>query len=196
MTGTTFRILILEHNPNDAEMIEAQLRKVALTTSTKRVGTKEMFLRAIEEFDPDIIVADYAVPRFDILAALKQASVDLPGLPWVIVSSAGSEDAAVSCLTAGASDYLSKKNLTRLAAAVKSLLEKKAAAAARAPESQKQPEPAAPANAPAVPAPEAQAAAPAAPAPESDAGLAPLFSALMAATPDLIAFVDIDGKRL
>ncbi len=196
MTGKTFHILILEHNPNDAEMIEAQLHKVALTTSTKRVGTKEMFLRAIEEFDPDIIVADYAVPRFDILAALKQASVDLPGLPWVIVSSAGSEEAAVSCLKAGASDYLSKKNLTRLAPTVKSLLEKRAAAEARGSESQKQPETAAPDDAPAAPAPAVQATALPAPAPESDAGLASLFSALVAATPDLIAFVDIDGKRL
>jgi PAS domain S-box-containing protein len=193
VAGKTFRILILEHNPNDAEMIEAQLRKVGLGTSTKRVGTKEMFLRAIEEFDPDIIVADYSVPRFDILAALKQASVDLPGLPWVIVSSAGSEDAAVSCLKAGASDYLSKRNLSRLAPAVKSLLEKREAAEARSAESQKQPEAAPPAAPPAAAHAEPP---PAAPATDSDAALASLFSALIAATPDLIAFVDLDGKRV
>jgi len=193
VTGKTFRILILEHNPNDAEMIEAQLRKVGLTTSTKRVGTKELFLRAIEDFDPDIIVADYAIPRFDILAALKQATVDLPGIPWVIVSAAGSEDAAVSCLKAGASDYLSKRNLSRLAQAVKALLDKKAAAEARGAASQKQQEPLPPGTeAPAVPA--------AAPAPAQaaggDSGHASLWRALMEVTPDLIAFLDLDGKRL
>ncbi|MBP1678900.1 MAG: histidine kinase [Bacteroidetes bacterium] len=194
MTGKTYHILILEHNPTDAEMIEAQLRKVGLPASTKRVGTKELFLRAIEEFDPDIIVADYAVPRFDILAALKQASVDLPGLPWVIVSAAGSEDAAVSCLKAGASDYLSKKNLSRLAPAVKTLLEKRTASEARGAESQKQPEAPPPVAAAAGPAP-AAAGVPAS-VPGSDPVLSSLFSALITATPDLIAFVDVDGKRL
>jgi PAS domain S-box-containing protein len=184
--------LILEHNPNDAEMLEAQLHKVALTTTTKRVGTKEIFLRAVEDFDPDIIVADFAVPRFDILAALKQSSVDLPGVPWVVVSSAGSEEAAVSCLKAGASDYISKRNLARLAPTVKSLLEKKALAEDQASQSQRHAA-AAPAPAP-VSAPEASNAPPS--ASTEGEGQEGLFSTLMEATPDLIAFVDVDGKRL
>lgn len=193
MAGKTYHILILEHSPNDAEMIEAQLHKVGLSATTKRVGTKEMFLRAIEDFDPDLIVADYAVPRFDILAALKQASVDLPGLPWVIVSSAGSEEAAVSCLKAGASDYLNKKNLTRLAPTVKALLEKKEPAGAGGSGSQKQPEAAVP-----PPAQDAPSAAPGARAivHTADSELSSLFDLLMAATPDLIALVNIDGKRI
>jgi PAS domain S-box-containing protein len=195
MAGKTFRILILEHNPNDAEMIEAQLRKVGLTTSTKRVGTREHFLKAIEEFDPDIIVADYAVPRFDILAALKQASVDLAGIPWVIVSSAGSEDAAVSCLKAGAADYLSKKNLSRLGASVRSLLEKRDMASPARTEPEGRPA----GEAVAGPGPVAPAAAPAetgAHAAGADPAVQSLFIALLTATPDLIAFVDLDGKRI
>jgi PAS domain S-box-containing protein len=193
VAGKTFRRLILEHNPADAEMIEAQLRKVELTVSTKRVGSRELFLRAIEEYDPDIIVADFAVPRFDILAALKQAAVDLPGVPWVIVSAAGSEEAAVSCLKAGASDYLAKRNLSRLGASVRMLLEKREAGVVAASASQRQP----PGPVPAAPeppgtAPPADGAGTAPPAPE----LPLMVNALVAATPDLIAFIDLDGKRI
>ncbi len=50
--STEARIIILEHIPTDAELFELQLRKGNLPCSTKRVSTKEQFLRLIQEFAP------------------------------------------------------------------------------------------------------------------------------------------------
>jgi len=176
------KILILEHAHSDAEMIEAQLHRVMLPVQTKRVSTKEMFLKAIPEFSPDIIIADYGVPKFDILAALRQAQVDMPGMPWIVLSSAGTEDVAVACMKAGATDYINKKNLSRLGPLVKNLVEKRATA------------PEAPAAPPAPPPAEVPAAPPP-PQPAADP-LQRLFQLTVEHTSDLIAFVDLSGRRI
>jgi two-component system cell cycle sensor histidine kinase/response regulator CckA len=172
------RILILEPDPTDAEVIVMQIRKSGLPVTSRRVGTKDMFDRIMAEFRPAIVIADSSVPRCDVLALVRQHRLENPDVQWLIVSGAGSEEVAAESLKAGAVDYVSKKNIGRLAAAVKSMLE----------------------NPPAVPAPPETESPPVQepppPPPEAVPEGEDLFRRTVESTTDLIAVLDLEGRRI
>src|SRR6185295_19774665 len=96
---------------------------------TRRVESREDFARAVKEFAPDLILSDYAVPRFDGMAALALARELAPTVPFIIVTGSVNEETAVRCMHAGASDYLIKNNLARLGPAVRAALDREKARA-------------------------------------------------------------------
>lgn len=112
------RLLMLEDVATHAELIERELRKAQIEFSTKRVATREDFLRALEDFDPDLILADYALPSFDGIAALGIAREKHPEVPFIFVSGAIGEERAIETLKQGATDYVLKQRLSRLVPAV------------------------------------------------------------------------------
>lgn len=112
------RILILEDNPHDAELIRHELRKAGLFFVSERVDTEEGFQKAIADLVPDIILADYSLPQFDGFSALKIAQKRCPDVPFVFVTGTMGEEIAVDALKAGATDYVLKERLSRLVPAV------------------------------------------------------------------------------
>lgn len=118
-------ILILEDVVEDAELIERELRKAGLLFSFKHVGTKETFLKEIEEFKPDIILVDYKLPQIDGLTALRLVKEYSPSIPVIIVTGTLSDEEAVECMKAGAVDYVLKDRLSRLGPAVANVIELK-----------------------------------------------------------------------
>jgi len=118
------KILMLEDFNVDADLIKRQLKKDHLEFISEQVDTKEEFEKAIKEFRPHIILSDHSLPQFNSIAALKIAKEELPHVPFILVTGSVSEEFAVSCIKAGASDYILKSNLARLASAIKSSLEK------------------------------------------------------------------------
>jgi len=121
------RILILEDNPADAELMVHELRNDKLEFSSRCVDTKEAFLRELEDFSPDLILADYALPGFDAMRALRLVNENAPNTPLIIVTGSISEEVAVECMKAGATDYVLKDHLIRLTPAVRAGLDKKQA---------------------------------------------------------------------
>ncbi len=119
------RILILEDVPADAELMGRELRKSGLMFSSRRVETREAFLRELSDFAPHLILADYTLPQFDGVSALKIAQEVSPLTPVIIVTASLNEEIAVDCMKTGATDYVLKESLARLGSAVKSALEKK-----------------------------------------------------------------------
>lgn len=117
------RVLLLEDTPTDAELIERELRKAGLAFTALRVETRDAFLRALEEFRPDIILSDYKLPDFDGMAALEIVKRDHPGVPVIMVTGAFSDVDAVELLVAGAKDYILKDRLARLGPAVQRALQ-------------------------------------------------------------------------
>jgi DNA-binding NtrC family response regulator len=117
------RILMLEDVPADAELTERELRKERLAFLSKRVETREDFLKEIKDFAPDLILADYSLPAFDGLSALAIAQKQNPELPFILVSGAIGEELAVEILKNGATDYVIKNQLARLVPAVKRALQ-------------------------------------------------------------------------
>lgn len=115
-------ILMLEDTPSDAELAERELRKAGIDFTTLRVETRDAFVRAINEFHPDIILSDYHLPDFNGMLALEIVRCDHPDIPVVMVTGALSDVEAVELIHAGARDYVLKDRLARLAPAVQRAL--------------------------------------------------------------------------
>jgi PAS domain S-box-containing protein len=122
--GNKLRILILEDVPEDASLMEHELKKAGFTFTTNRVETRETFVKGIQEFKPDLILADYTLPSFDGLSALAIAREQCPEVPFLFVTGSLNEETAVECMKSGAIDYVLKDHLVRISPAVKGALEK------------------------------------------------------------------------
>lgn len=125
------RVLMLEDTPTDAELAEHELRKAGIVFVSKRVDTRETFLRALDDFHPDIILSDFRLPDFDGKEALGIVRRDHPEIPVIMVTGAFSDIDAVELLTAGAKDYILKDRLARLAPAIQRALAAEQVASAR-----------------------------------------------------------------
>jgi PAS domain S-box-containing protein len=112
------RVLIVEDFAADAELMARALRNAGLACVTRRVATREEFLRELTDFDPGLILADYSLPQFGALDALHLARKLGPPVPFIVVSGTIDDETAVGCLQAGAADYVLKDNLARLPAAI------------------------------------------------------------------------------
>jgi PAS domain S-box-containing protein len=119
------RILIVEDIPTDAELAEREICKVLKSCTFHLVETRKEFLKALETFQPDVILSDYTLPNFDGLTALKLARKHAPLTPFIIWTGFSSEDIAVDCLKAGANNYVLKENIKRLGPAVLRALEER-----------------------------------------------------------------------
>jgi len=81
-TDNPIRILFVEDVPSDAEIAARELQKGGIQFTSARVDTKETFLKALEEFQPDIIISDYSMPEFDGMKALELAKEYGAAIPW------------------------------------------------------------------------------------------------------------------
>ena len=117
------RVLILEDQPVDAELIELELRRAGLELDWTRVDSERDFLASLSE-DLDVILSDYSMPQFDALQALnllQQTGLDIP----FIVVTGSFEARAIECMKQGAADYLIKDRLGRLAPAVSQAIQER-----------------------------------------------------------------------
>ena len=113
----------------DAELVEYELERARIPFASRRVDSREEFLRELEEFQPDLILSDYTLPRFDGMTALSLARARAPSIPFLIVTGSVNEETAVGCMKAGATDYLLKSNLARIGPAIQAALERSRAQA-------------------------------------------------------------------
>ena len=118
------RILILEDVETDAELVERELRRGKIPFTSKRVWTKEAFLKEIDAFTPNIILADFNLPQFNALDALKLLQGLKADIPFILVTGSQPEEVAAECIKEGADDYLLKQSLKRLPTAITNALKK------------------------------------------------------------------------
>lgn len=116
------RILSLEDSALDAELIQRELQRAELDYLWNRVQTRPDYERAIQEFQPELILADYKLPAFDGAQALAMAKKLCPDVPVIVISGAVGEETAVELLKTGATDFVLKDRLGRLVPAVKRAL--------------------------------------------------------------------------
>lgn len=116
--GAPLKILMLEDTPSDAALVEYELRSAGLSFTALRVETREDFVRALSEFAPDIILADFKLPSFDGISALEIATAHDPEIPFIFVTGAMGEEFAIDSLRRGATDYVLKDHLAKLTPAV------------------------------------------------------------------------------
>ncbi len=120
-----YKVLIVEDVPSDADLAEREVSKVLSSRTFKRVETREAFIEALQEFQPDLIISDYQMPSFNGMAALKITLELTPQIPFIMHTGSMNEDFAVECMKAGATDYVIKEHMKRLGPSVLRALELK-----------------------------------------------------------------------
>src|SRR2546427_4258693 len=115
-------ILILEDVAADVVAINHELRKGRLSFLSKRVDTKEAFLRELEHNPPDLILSDHGLPSFDGFTALAIARDKCPEVPFIFVTGSLGEEMTIATFESGAADYVLKNRMARLVPAVQRAL--------------------------------------------------------------------------
>jgi len=118
-TEKKLKILMLEDNPEDAFLIERVLRKDNMVFVAERVDTREEFVESIGRFQPDVVLSDHGLPRFNSREALRISLKERAVAPFILVTGTMSDEIAISCLRDGADDYILKGNLSRLPSAIR-----------------------------------------------------------------------------
>ena len=113
------QILLLEDDSSDAELIQRLLEAENFVCEITCVQTRAEFLTALARDEIDLILADYKLPSFDGAAALKLASSTRSHVPFIFVSGTIGEELAIEALKMGATDYVLKTGLSRLAPSVR-----------------------------------------------------------------------------
>src|SRR5688500_18759573 len=98
------RVLHLEDNAYDAELVQAAIRASNWQCEVVRVDTKDGFVGALDQGPYDLIISDFRLPGFDGKTALSIARNRAPETPFIFVSGTLGEDAAIESLTSGATD--------------------------------------------------------------------------------------------
>jgi formate hydrogenlyase transcriptional activator len=112
------RILSLEDDPRDAELIQGLLEAEGIACEVTRVDTQPAFQASLEGDSFDLILADYTLPSFDGLSALKLARNAHPDVPFIFVTGTLGEEVAIEALKIGATNYVLKTRLSRLAPSI------------------------------------------------------------------------------
>jgi diguanylate cyclase (GGDEF)-like protein len=116
------RILNLEDSQDDSELVRRRLLREGIECDLVRVDAREDFLAAIGRGGFDLILADYSLPSFDGLSALDIARQKCPPVPFIFLSGAIGEEFAIETVRRGATDYVLKDNLSRLADVIRRAL--------------------------------------------------------------------------
>ncbi|HEY8741064.1 MAG TPA: EAL domain-containing protein [Candidatus Dormibacteraeota bacterium] len=111
------RILVLEDNPADVELMLRALQHDGIDHEAEIVDDAHAFVAALAG-NPDVIISDYNLPTFDALGALRYVRESGRDIPLIVVSGALADEEATESIRAGAADYLLKDRLARLGSAV------------------------------------------------------------------------------
>jgi len=112
------QILSIEDDLKDADLIKDLLETEGIVCEITRVENQADFLTSLQRRGFDLILADYSLPSFDGISALKLAMKVCPDVPFIFVSGTLGEEVAIEALKIGATDYVLKTSLSRLVPSV------------------------------------------------------------------------------
>lgn len=116
------RFLLLEDSLLDAELISEYLETSGIDCEIIHATTRDEFQTELFTNSFDLILSDYTLPSFDGISALKIAQQICPDLPFIFVTATLGEEVAIETLKSGATDYVLKQGLGRLAQSVQRAL--------------------------------------------------------------------------
>jgi PAS domain S-box-containing protein len=120
------RVLILEDNSRDAELLAATLRRAGYSLNVEVTDSREQFRQRLEQGDLDVILADYNLRTWTAVDALEVLKKSAKDVPFLVVTGSVGDEAAVECIKQGAADYVLKDRLQRLPVVVETALREKA----------------------------------------------------------------------
>lgn len=114
MIGTPLQVLIVDNRSDSAVRMLSELRRAGYAPASQRVATREAFVAELKQHAWDVALVNCSIPHFSTAHAIDAARNFACDLPVVIVAGAIGEEAAVSAMKAGASDYVREGNLSQL----------------------------------------------------------------------------------
>ncbi|HMJ45979.1 MAG TPA: response regulator, partial [Ferruginibacter sp.] len=108
------KILILEHDLNDIDMIENELKLNTIDYISKVVRTEHDYIDALNEYVPNIILSDFSIPSFNGLTAFKLREHLLPAAPFIFVSGTIGEETSIELMKNGVTDFVQKDKIFTL----------------------------------------------------------------------------------
>ena len=116
------KILIVEHDPNDIEMIQYELKNGKVNYISEIVQTSQAYESALRNFMPDIILSDFSLPGFSGPEAFRLRELTAPHTPFIFVSGTIGEENSIEFIKNGVTDFAQKEKLFALATKVKRAL--------------------------------------------------------------------------
>jgi PAS domain S-box-containing protein len=120
----SLKILHIEDIPSDAELVERTLKKSGIVFEKIVVDNRSAYVKALNEFNPDIILSDHSLPTFNSLEALQVLKQNRIDIPFILITATVSEEFAVNVMKEGATDYILKDRLQRLPSAIANAMER------------------------------------------------------------------------
>ncbi len=120
-----YQILFLEDSPDDVELMEHELKEAGMQFTSRRIDNKGEFIKEVNDFGPDIILADYSLTMFNGMQAFRMLKEANLSVPFILVTGVLSEKLALDCLKEGVDDFILKSSFKRLPAAIISSIRKK-----------------------------------------------------------------------
>ena len=115
---------MLEDSTTDAEMVQELLRRMKPHCEFSLAMDKETYVQALDEFNPDVILADNSLPQFSAAEALELSRRHMSDTPFIMVTDKDSEELDTDIIQLGADDYILKDRLMRLPVAIEAALRK------------------------------------------------------------------------
>jgi signal transduction histidine kinase len=116
---SVLRILILEDNPNDADLEQRHLTRAGLDFTAVVADSRASFVQQLAAFRPEVILSDFSLPGFSGESALKIVQEQCPHIPFIFLSGALGDEEAVGLIKQGATDYVLKDRPARLASVIR-----------------------------------------------------------------------------
>jgi len=116
------RILHLEDSNEDSELINSIIENGGIEYECFRADCEKDYVYILEHENIDLILSDYSLPGYNGNEALKVAHERYSHIPFIFVSGKIGEDAAITSMLNGATDYVLKNKLERLVPAIKRAL--------------------------------------------------------------------------
>ena len=113
------KILHLEDNDLDAELVKSQIILEGIDCEVKRVKKKDDFMMCINNYEYELILSDNSLPDFDGLSALRFVREKNKNVPFIFLSGTLAEEIAISSMKFGATDYVLKKNMNKIGMVIK-----------------------------------------------------------------------------
>ena len=124
------RVVLIEDSAEDAELMVSHLRRAGFEPEVRLVLTEEELVASLDP-PPDLVIADYTLPRLDAPRALAVVQARGADVPFVVVTGSVGEERAVALMRLGAADCLLKDRLERLGPAVTRAIDDRDARAAK-----------------------------------------------------------------
>lgn len=111
------RVLLLTANPRDSDLITSAVERTNPSTIVVHVENRTAFVRALEVFDPDVILCDDGAAEFNAVGALRMSQTRLEASPFLLLADTFEQNDS-DCLKMGASDCIFRSDLSRLLPAI------------------------------------------------------------------------------